>query len=142
VRIPQEVVDLLKRYQAHQAKQIEDTGDKWAEQIKGLNDVMVNNDRLFTRWNGRPMNMDSPHGWFEKFCDTHGLRYVNIHSWRHFNASVLIFKGIDVKSVQCHLGHSTANTTLSIYSHEFQKAKVANEEAISSVLSFKSDKSA
>ncbi|MCL1789163.1 MAG: tyrosine-type recombinase/integrase [Oscillospiraceae bacterium] len=82
------------------------------------------------------MHMNSPHVWFEEFCETHGLRYVNIHSWRHFNASVLIFKGIDVKSVQSHLGHSTANTTLSIYCHEFQQAQTAVSEAITDVIKF------
>jgi len=49
---------------------------------------------------------------------------------------VLIFKGIDVKSVQNHLGHSTPTTTLSIYRHEFQQAQTAVTDAITSVISF------
>lgn len=126
IKLPLEVIQFLQRFREHQENQKNELGSKWIE-----------NDRLFTRWNGLPMNMNSPHVWFEKLCAKNDIRYVNILSWRHFNASVLIFKGIDVKSVQSHLGHSTATTTLSIYCHEFQAAQAAVTEAITSVISFK-----
>lgn len=54
------------------------------------------------------------------FCERTGMRYVSTHSMRHLNASLLINAGIDVKTVQSCLGHSTATTTLQIYSHTFQ----------------------
>lgn len=50
--------------------------------------------------------------------------------FRHFNASVMIMNGVDVKTVQACLGHNDANTTLNIYAHSFQEAQA---RAMSSV---------
>jgi integrase len=126
VKVPEEVIAFLKRFREYQNRQKSDLGDKWIE-----------HDRLFTGWNGLPMNPNSPNAWFRKYSTKHGLKYVNIHSWRHFNASILIFKGIDLETIKNHLGHSTAITTLSIYSQEIKTAKTIAAEAITSVISFK-----
>jgi integrase len=127
VKVPEEVIAFLKCFREYQNKQKSKLGDKWVE-----------HDRLFTGWNGFPMNPNSPNAWFKKYSTKHGLKYVNVHSWRHFNASILIFNRIDLETIKSHLGHSTALTTLSIYSHEINAAKAAASEAITSVISFKS----
>jgi site-specific recombinase XerD len=62
------------------------------------------------------------------------MRYVSNHSMRHLNASLLINAGVDVKTVQSCLGHSTPTTTLSIYLHTFQSAQAAAMEAVSEAL--------
>ena len=124
IKLPVEIIRFLQNFREHQNTEKELIGDKWEE-----------NNRLFTQWNGAPMSTNAPCAYFRRFCKRTGIRYVNIHSWRHFNASVLIFKGVDVKSVQSHLGHSSANTTLSIYCHEFQAAQAVAMEALTSVIS-------
>lgn len=62
------------------------------------------------------------------------MRYVSNHSMRHLNASLLINAGVDVKTVQSCLGHSTPTTTLSVYLHMFQTAQAAAMEAVAEAL--------
>jgi len=134
LKLPKEVMAVLEMYKAHQAEQIEKVGSKWVEQIKGLNDKMVDNDRLFTKWDGSPMFPNSPSLFFERFCKRKGLTYRKGHSLRHLNASIQIFAGTDVKTVQMNLGHSTPGTTLNMYTHEFQAAQAASMDKVVGVL--------
>ena len=53
---------------------------------------------------------------------------------RHLNASLLISKGTNVKTVQSLLGHSTPVTTMSIYAHEIQSAEAAASAALGEIL--------
>ena len=46
-----------------------------------------------------------------------GVEGFTPHDLRHYAASVLIEQGASVKSVQKHLGHASATTTLDVYSH-------------------------
>ena len=91
-------------------------------------------DRIFTRSNGLPMDGTAPGAFFKKFCERTGMRYVCNHSFRHFNASVLISNGVDVKTVQSCLGHSTPTTTLSIYCHSFQEAKIRAMDCVADTI--------
>ncbi len=52
----------------------------------------------------------------------------------HLNASLLINAGIDVKTVQSCLGHSTPVTTLQVYSHAFQTAQAVAMQAVANAL--------
>jgi len=45
------------------------------------------------------------------------------HSLRHTYASMLIKSGVDIKTVQEVLGHSSASITLDIYGHAFKVTK-------------------
>jgi integrase len=126
LKLSAEVIDLLKRYKAHQFEYAQSIGDKW-----------IDTDRLFTTWDGTPMFPTNPGKWFKKFCKQHSIRYLNLHSCRHFAASMLINAGLDVKSVQQFMGHSTAQTTLSVYCHAFDTARVAAMEAITGTIQLK-----
>lgn len=42
---------------------------------------------------------------------------LTFHSFRHTYASILYFKGVDIKTAQQLLGHSSPDTTLQIYTH-------------------------
>ena len=112
LKIPYELVLKLLKYKEWQNKYKAGIGSKWVE-----------NDRLFTKWNGEPMGMRSPYKFFEKFCKRTGMRFVNVHSFCHFAATAMILNGVDVKTVQACLGHNDANTTLNIYAHSFQEAQ-------------------
>lgn len=52
-----------------------------------------------------------------------GVEGVRLHDLRHFFASGLIAAGCDVVTVQRALGHSSAATTLGIYSHLWPSAE-------------------
>jgi integrase len=101
LKIPLEVIGLLKQFQKQQKEYADSLGDFWQ-----------NTDRLFTTAEGKPMFITTPRHHFEQFCLRHGIRYLNLHSMRHFNASAMIQAGVDVKAVQVSLGHSQASTTV------------------------------
>jgi integrase len=123
IKIPHEVMGLLKQYQKHQAEYAESLGNKWE-----------GTGRLFTTAEGKPMFITTPRHYFKTFCERHGIRYLNLHSMRHFNASAMIDAGVDVKAVQVSLGHSQASTTMNIYAHAFQKVQAAAADSITSAI--------
>lgn len=126
LKFPQEVIDLLKAYKAEQEEESDRIGSKW-----------VDYDRLFVKWNGEPMNNNTPYFWLREFCEANNFRFCDIHSLRHFYASALINSGVDVTAVSGALGHSTIGTTTSIYCHVFNEAQARAGDAIASVLDFK-----
>ena len=90
--------------------------------------------RLFTRSDGTPANLDGPYKWLRRFCAEKQLPFYGIHSFRHLNASLLIFNGEDVRTVSAVLGHSQTSTTLNIYSHTFEAAQARASEALAEKL--------
>lgn len=126
LKFPPIVMNLLKEFQQEQDREKERLGNKW-----------VDCDRLFTKWNGEPMNNQTPYGWLKEFCEKNNMRFCDVHSMRHFNASVLINSGVDAAAVSSALGHSCVGTTTNIYCHVFQEAQVRVSEAITAALDFK-----
>ena len=124
-KFPPMIMELLKAYKAEQDEEREKLGTKWQDY-----------DRLFVKWDGRPMNNNTPYFWLKEFCEANNFRFCDIHSLRHFYASALINKGVDAAAVSGALGHSTITTTTSIYCHVFNQAQARASEAIASVLDF------
>jgi integrase len=60
-----------------------------------------------------------------------GFRF---HDLRHFYASLLISKGLDVKVVQARLRHASAKTTLDTYGHLWPDCDETTRAAISGVM--------
>jgi integrase len=123
LKLPNDVMKELKAFKKWQDKQRDICGGSW-----------VDSDRLFTKWNGEPMRPNATNNFLKAFCKRTGMRKVTIHSFRHFNASALIDDGVDVVAVQTALGHSTAATTLNIYSHAFANAQTRAMEAIANAI--------
>lgn len=123
IKLPPELMQKLKEFRDWQDEYKNKLGTKWIEC-----------DRLFTKLDGSPMGMRQPYKYFERFCERTGMRFVNVHSFRHFNASILINNGVDVKTVQGCLGHSCATTTLNIYAHSFQEAQARAMDSVASCI--------
>lgn len=126
LNIPDNIVKLLTEYKAYQQEQIKAIGSKW-----------VDHDRLFTQWNGLPMYPTAPYYFFKQFCKRTGMRYVSRHSFRHFNATVMIENGVDVKTVQSCLGHSSPTTTMTCYLHSFQTQQALAMKSVAETLKLK-----
>lgn len=124
-KMPVSIMNLLRQFKADQNEEARRLGTKWEDY-----------DRLFTKWNGAPMNPQTPFEWLKGYCERIGIPFRNIHSLRHLHASLLIFEGVDVVAVSEDMGHSVVGTTLNLYSHMFQEAKARNCDAISNALSF------
>ena len=123
LKVPQGIIDMLNKWHDLQDKQRQKVGSKWIE-----------TDRIFTKWNGLTLDRSAPGYYFKRFCERTGMRYVSNHSMRHLNASLLINAGVDIKTVQSCLGHSTPTTTLSTYLHTFQSAQAAAMQAVAEAL--------
>ena len=124
-KMPASIMNLLRQFKADQNEEARRLGTKWEDY-----------DRLFTKWNGAPMNPQTPFEWLKGYCERIGIPFRIIHSLRHLHASLLIFEGVDVVAVSEDMGHSVVGTTLNLYSHMFQEAKARNCDAISNALSF------
>ena len=124
-KMPKYIMELLGQFKQEQDAEIQRIGSKWED-----------HDRLFTKWNGAPMNPQTPFEWLQGYCERIGVPFKNIHSLRHLHASLLIFQGVDVVAVSSDMGHSEISTTLNMYSHMFQEARARNCEAISTALEF------
>lgn len=128
-KLPPVVMDLLEKYRMEQDEERIIVGDQW-----------VDSDRLFIKWDGSPMNNNTPYFWFKEFCTDNDFRFCDIHSMRHFYATALINVGVDPATVSGALGHSLVSTTTSIYCHVFQEAQAKAGNAIASVLDFSKKK--
>lgn len=125
LKLPEMVFSVLKELYKDQQKMKAGVGSKW-----------VDSDRLFISWDGSPMFCGTPYYWLKKFTKKHGMRFCDLHSFRHFNATVLIGSGIDAATVSRALGHANVSTTTSIYCHAFQEVQARTGNAIAAALDF------
>lgn len=125
LKISPYIMNILKELKAEQDDEALRLGDKW-----------VDTDRLFVKWNGEPMNNQTPYGWLKEFCEKNDMPFYGIHSFRHFAASALISAGLDVTTVSGALGHCNSGTTLNVYSHMFQTAQARVAQAMDGAFSF------
>ncbi len=102
-KMPVSIMNLLRQFKAEQEAESTQLGTKWED-----------HDRLFTKWNGAPMNPQTPFEWLKGYCERIGVPFKNIHSLRHLHASLLIFEGVDVVAVSSDMGHSVVGTTIPV----------------------------
>lgn len=121
--LPDNVIFTIRQLYNEQLSQRFKLGDKWHD-----------TSRLFTTWDGHQMHGATPFAWLTKVCKQNDLPKVNLHSFRHLNASLLISSGVDVKTVQSVLGHSQASTTLDIYAAAFQDREAQALGAVADML--------
>ena len=80
------------------------------------------------------MSNNTPYLWLHRFCEKNNMRFCDLHSFRHAHASILIHSGVDIATVSADLGHTSSNTTLGIYIHEFQEAQAKASDIIANAL--------
>ncbi len=123
IKVPAMAFDMLKKYKAWQSETRLKLGDQW-----------INTNRLFTKWNGKPIDPNTITAWFHDFIIKHGFPDVCIHSLRHTNATLLIASGAALPTVAKRLGHATTATTTSIYAHAIRSADEAAAETLENIL--------
>ena len=73
LRIGADCVELLQEYRRYQKAERFRIGSAWVRKVTLENGKVVDNDMLFTKWNGEPMDPDIISSWFPKFLETHDL---------------------------------------------------------------------
>ncbi|MGE5698047.1 MAG: tyrosine-type recombinase/integrase [Candidatus Sericytochromatia bacterium] len=103
---------------------------------------------LFVGMDGAPPHSNTIGRWWRKALKDAGLppppadktrkrqasAAFHLHDLRHFYASGLIAQGCDVVTVQRALGHSSATTTLNVYSHLWPTAEDRTRKAAAAMM--------
>lgn len=66
---------------------------------------------------GNRASLNAFEHWWRTWTDSNGWEGLRFHELRHTHATLLISSGVDVKTVQLRLGHSSADITMSCYAH-------------------------
>ncbi|MFC2019323.1 tyrosine-type recombinase/integrase [Chloroflexota bacterium] len=99
------LVALLKEYRAdHELLRIQ------------LGIGLTDNDFLFIRHDGSPINPNAVTHAFQRVIKKAGLKHVRLHDLRHTHASLMLKAGEHPKIVSERLGHATIGITLDTYS--------------------------
>ncbi len=123
IKLPNESIQLLKRYRAYYDGLRLKNGDRWQ-----------NSGYVFCREDGAAMIPDNITAWLRKFSQRHKLPPINPHKFRHTMASLLIYNGTDALTVSKRLGHAKVSTTTDIYSHVIKQADERAAESIADVI--------
>jgi integrase len=90
---------------------------------------------LFPTMDGGPITANTVGPRWRATLARSGVSGVRLHDLRHFYASGLIAAGCDVVAVQRALGHASATTTLSTYSHLWPTAEDRTRAAAQAMFS-------
>jgi len=106
VTLPPSLVELFRAYRADQ------------ELLRIQLGVILNNDDfVFIRPDGSPINPNAITLAFRRIIKKAGLRDLRIHDLRHTHATLMLKAGVHPKVVSERLGHANIGITLDIYSH-------------------------
>lgn len=122
ITVPVSIMELFKQHKVQQAVNRLKLGDKWRPDIP-KEEKIIDTERLFTTWNGKPAHPDRFNTWLRKFAIKHDMPHITPHSFRHMAATYLITAGVDLRTVAGKLGHANSNTTQLVYSHLVKSAE-------------------
>lgn len=122
VALPPYLLNMLKAHRVAQMKEQMRIGDQW--QGEGY---------LFTQWNGKQMNPQTPTRQFAKFLDRHGIPHRKFHALRHTSATLLLANGTNIKTVAARLGHTQLSTT-NRYVHALRDADEAAAQTFADLI--------
>ncbi|MEX6015333.1 tyrosine-type recombinase/integrase [Mammaliicoccus sciuri] len=71
---------------------------------------------------------------YKNFCLKNKIGNRTLHSIRHTHCSMLIHEGVSIYYISKRLGHTSINTTLSIYSHLLEETEKQEDEKIIEIL--------
>lgn len=123
ISVPLSIMDIIREYRVEELEKKLQCGSLW-----------VDNDYMFTQWNGVPMHPHTPSEWFTKFIKRNNLKKITFHQLRHTSATLLINAGLNVKAISARLGHSNASTTLNIYSHALKSMDQVASDKIGNII--------
>ena len=136
VRLPVEIMALLKEYKAEWGKLRSECGTAFPETVSIMDgsgkEREFTADFLFYQNKniGYPHAPDTANKWLKGICTKNNLEHINPHALRHSAASALIFGGADPASVAKYLGHTSPQTTEKVYAHALEESRSRNANII------------
>ena len=91
-------------------------------------------DLVFTNELGRFVTLDSLYGAFKTVARRIGCPDARFHDLRHSYAVSALRAGVDIKTIQTALGHSSATITLDTYAHTTLEMQRAGAEQLGAFL--------
>lgn len=89
---------------------------------------------VFVNPQGKIIRPDYVTQHFSILLENIGLKHIRFHDLRHSCASLLLAKGIPMKSIQEWLGHSNFSTTANLYAHLDSNSKKKSAEVLYNAL--------
>ena len=128
VSVPAEIVALIKRHSAKEAAKKLKKGKEWKGKDK------VDDDLIFTTWDGEDLHPQSMNNFLRRFCDENNLPRIQPHAFRHMAGTFLIVSGTDYRTVSGKLGHSRASITMNTYAHLLKSAETETANTMTNIL--------
>ena len=91
-------------------------------------------DIIFVSRNGRPIDNSSYNAALKKICEKAGISHISMHTLRHTFATRCIEAGMQPKTLQSILGHSSIDVTMDIYVHVMENTKSEEMKKVESAL--------
>lgn len=79
------------------------------------------------------VDIDAVTKWFRDWQQKHNIEKIKFHDLRHTHASLLLYKGVDIKTISERLGHSNIGITMNIYTHVMKELDNKCAVAIDSI---------
>lgn len=76
------------------------------------------------------LDYDAVTKWFRAWQPKNGIEKIRFHDLRHTHATLLLFKGINIKAISERLGHSNIGITMNVYTHVVRELDTEAAEAI------------
>ena len=102
---------------------------------------LADNDFVFIRHDGSPINPNTVTQAFLGLITKAGLKHVRLHDLRHTHATLMLKAGIHPKVVSERLGHANIGITLDIYSHVLPGLQEAAAEKFDRIFEVDSNES-
>ncbi len=108
ITLPPAAYAALKRQRKRQLEDQLAAGEEWNNEF----------NLVFTTRAGKPLRRTGieKREW-RRVLRRAGLEGVTFHTLRHTHASILIFQGVDIKTISRRLGHENVAFTLQVYGH-------------------------
>lgn len=82
----------------------------------------------------KPFRNDELYHKFVQALDRLGMPKTRLHDLRHYNATMMAFYGVDIKTAATRLGHASTATTMEIYQHVLKDMDIQASKKLGAML--------
>lgn len=79
------------------------------------------------------ISIDGICSFFQKWQEKNNINKIRFHDLRHTHATILLFSGVDVKTISERLGHADIQTTLNIYADVLKELDKKAADALDTI---------